>query len=102
MARLFIALLSGTGMTVFSSVAMAGFSEELSEKILSQCGLATAILVAGIVWLAMQNAKTRQAWETDRSELIKIIVNQNSSNQNLTVAKEKLETLLLAVESRRR
>lgn len=73
----------------------------LSERLLSQCGLVTAVLFAGIVWLALQLAKTRAGWETDRSGMLKMYDTQNTAYENLATSHAKLEGMLLALQSRR-
>ncbi len=85
---------------------------DLPAKILSQCGLVSAILVVAVSWLAWQLAKTRAAWEADRAEMgklreadraamLKIVDSGNDAYELLAVSHAKLEGILLAVQSRR-
>ena len=84
---------------------------DLPAKILSQCGLVSALLVAAVSWLAWQLAKTRAAWEADRSEMtklrdadrvamLKLLESGNDAYENLAVSHAKLEGMLLAVQAR--
>lgn len=84
---------------------------DLPAKILSQCGLVSALLVAAVSWLAWQLAKTRAAWEADRAEMtklresdrvamLKIIESGNDAYEMLAVSHAKIEGMLLAVQAR--
>lgn len=64
---------------------------QLSEKILSQCGIASGLLVVAVVYLAVSNAKTRSAWEVDRAGMIK-------SYEQLAVSHAKLEGIVLSFQ----
>jgi hypothetical protein len=85
---------------------------DLPAKVLSQCGLVSALLVVAVAWLAMQLAKTRAAWETDRAAIeklreadrqgmLKLLEASNEAYENLAVSHAKLEGMLLAVQARR-
>jgi hypothetical protein len=85
---------------------------DLPSKIISQCGLVSALLVCAVSWLAWQLAKTRAAWETDRTEMtklreadrsamLKIIEAGNDAYESLAVSHAKIEGMLLAVQARR-
>lgn len=64
------------------------------EQILSQCGLASGLLVAAVIYLAAANAKTRTAWEADRAVMA-------SSYEKLAVSHAKLEGIILALRAGR-
>jgi hypothetical protein len=85
---------------------------DLPSKILSQCGIVTALLVVAISWLSVQLAKTRAAWEADRAAMEKlreadraammtVLQQSNDAYENLAVSHAKLEGMLLAVQARR-
>lgn len=78
----------------------ADLLSEIPEKILSQCGLVSALLVIAVIWLTIQLAKTRASWEQDRSEMMDIARLQNESFDNLVVSNAKLEGMLLAFQRR--
>lgn len=73
---------------------------ELPEKILNQCGLVAGLLVSAVVYLALQIAKTRAGWETDRTNMMKIIEGQNDAYEALAVSHAKLEGIILAIQTR--
>lgn len=71
---------------------------DLPDKLLSQCGIVNAVLVTGIVWLAMQLAKTRASWETDRAGMLKMHSEQTVALEKVATSNAKLEGMLLAVQ----
>lgn len=85
----------------FAWIAPADLISDIPEKVLSQCGIVAGLLVVAVIWLAMQLAKTRAAWEADRAAMMQIIRSQNTSYDNLAVSHSKLEGILLAVQQRR-
>lgn len=66
---------------------------ELPEKILSQCGLVSALLMAAVVWLAVQLARTRAAWE----DVMKIVAVQNTTHENVARSRAKLKGIVSAI-----
>lgn len=84
-------------------VGGAAFAESISDipdKVLSQCGLVSGLLVAAVIWLAVQLAKTRAAWEADRGTMTNIIEDLNTSYGNLAVSHAKQEGILLALRGK--
>jgi hypothetical protein len=73
---------------------------DLPAKLLSQCGIVTAVLVIGIVWLALQLAKTRASWETDRAGMMKMFQEQNAAFDKIAISHAKLEGMLFALQTR--
>lgn len=82
-------------------IANADVFADLPEKILSQCGLVTGLLVAALVWTTRQLAKERADREAERAQLMQVIRAQNTSYDNLAVSHAKLEGILLAANKRR-
>lgn len=78
---------------------MEGLSD-LPAKLLSQCGLVSGILVAAVIWLALQLAKARQVSETDRATFVKMMNEQNVAYEKMAVSHSKLEGMLLALQVR--
>lgn len=70
---------------------------EIPEKIFSQCGLVSALLAFAVIWLAIQLAKTRVGWETDRAGMMQVIRSQNTSYENLVISHSKLESVFLRI-----
>lgn len=91
-------LLRLTLLAVVPTIAMADSISDIPDRVLSQCGLVSGLLASAVVWLAVQNAKTRAAWETDRSALTNIIEDLNTSYNNLAVSHAKQEGILLALQ----
>lgn len=81
--------------------AMADAISDIPDKILSQCGLVSGLLVAAVIWLAVQNAKTRAAWEADRAGMREIIEDFTQSYNNLAVSHAKQEGILLALKAQK-
>lgn len=73
---------------------------DLPAKLLSQCGIVTAVLLAGIVWLAVKLASAQKQSETDRASFMKLYNDQTSAYEKLAIASAKTETLLFALQSR--
>ena len=82
------------------AVAAEDLVTDLPGKILSQCGLVSGLLVAAVVYLASQLAKTRAAWESDRSGMAKLIESQNVAYEKLAVSSAKLEGIVLSLQVR--
>jgi len=78
----------------FPIIAKADSLSDLPEKVLSQCGIASALMVAAIIYLAASNAKTRSAWEEDRRVMA-------ASYDKLAVSHAKLEGMVLTLQTRR-
>ena len=76
--------------------------ETLFEHILSECGIVSTLLFVFVVYLAVQLAKTRGAWESDRAGMMKIIAAHQSSWENLAGSHSKLEGMLLQYTTSRR
>lgn len=74
-------------------VARAQSVSDLPEKVLSQCGIASALLVAAVIYLAASNAKTRSAWEEDRRLMA-------GSYEKLAISSAKLEGIVLTLQAR--
>lgn len=74
-------------------IARADGIGDLPEKLLSQCGIASALLVAAVIYLAASNAKTRTAWEEDRKLMA-------SAYEKLAVSNAKLEGIVLTLQTR--
>lgn len=74
-------------------VARAQGVGDIPDKLMSQCGIASALLVAAVIYLAASNAKTRSAWEEDRKMMA-------ASYEKLAVSNAKLEGMVLAVQTR--
>lgn len=72
-------------------VARAQGVSDIPDKLMSQCGIASALLVAAVIYLAASNAKTRSAWEEDRKLMA-------SSYEKLAVSNAKLEGMVLGVQ----
>lgn len=70
---------------------------ELPERLLSQCGLVTLVLLAGIVWLSAQLAKTRAGWETDRAGMMKLYAEQNDAYEKIAISHAKLEGMIYGI-----
>src|ERR1044072_3150447 len=90
--------------------AVPGLSD-LPAKIFTQCVLLSSLLTFAFAWLGWQLAKTRAAWEADRSEMSKvreadkqamfrIIEAGDDAYKNLAVSHAKLEGMLLAAQAR--
>lgn len=62
----------------------------LPEKILSQCGLVSMLLMIAVIWLAIQLAKTRAAWE----EVMRIVAAQSQAQDNLERSYAKLKEIV--------
>lgn len=75
-------------------MARAQGVSDIPDKLMSQCGIASALLVAAVIYLAASNAKTRSAWEEDRKMMA-------SSYEKLAVSNAKLEGMVLAVQTTR-
>jgi hypothetical protein len=73
---------------------------EIPAKLLSQCGIVTAVLVIAVVWLATRLAKTTAAWEADRSSMLKMYHDLSASIEKNSVFHAKLEGMLLAFRGR--
>lgn len=86
-------------MIIVHREAVADAIGELPDRILSQCGLVSGLLVAAVIWLAVQLAKTRAAWETDRQGMKDVIEDLNTSYNNLAVSHAKQEGILLALRT---
>lgn len=71
--------------------------ESLPEKLLSQCGIVTAVLVVAIIWLTIQLAKANAGREADRTNMIKLFNEQVASYEKLAVSGAKVEGLLIAL-----
>jgi hypothetical protein len=71
---------------------------EIPAKLLSQCGIVTAILVIGIVWLALQLAKTRADWEKDRAGMMKMYAELISAGEKTSVSLGTIQGMLIAVQ----
>jgi len=75
-------------------VARAQSVSDLPDKVLSQCGIASALLVAAVIYLATNNARTRSAWEEDRKMMA-------ASYDKLAVSHAKLEGIVLTLQTHR-
>lgn len=91
-ARNYLALVA-VAVEPTSKMDIPGLSD-LPARLLSQCGLVTAVLVIGIVWLAVQLAKTRAGWETDRAGMMKLYAEQNAAYDKIAASHNKLEGML--------
>lgn len=87
------------GSVMIPKEVLAESFSELPDKILSQCGLVSALLVAAVIWLATQLAKTRAAWEADRIGMKTVIGDLNTSYNNLAVSQAKQEGILLSIRT---
>ncbi len=70
---------------------------ELPDRIISQCGLVSGLLVAAVVYLAVQLAKTRAGWEQDRANMMNVIRAHEASYTNMAASHAKLEGMLLTL-----
>lgn len=74
-------------------IARAQGLNDLPEKVFTQCGIASALLVAAVIYLAMTNTKTRDAWEEDRKLMA-------AAYEKLAVSNAKLEGIILTLQTR--
>ncbi len=74
-------------------MARAEGLNDLPEKMFTQCGIASALLVAAVIYLAMTNTKTRDAWEEDRKLMA-------AAYEKLAVSNAKLEGIVLTLQTR--
>jgi hypothetical protein len=100
---LFLAVMSIVTCAEVSSLAYAAMTQAdfitgLPEKILSQCGLLTAVFAAGTFYFATGQAKARTQWLDDRKGMMTIIRAQDDNFNKLSVAHAKLEGMLLAAQ----
>lgn len=73
-------------------IARAQGLNDLPEKVFTQCGIASALLVAAVIYLAMTNTKTRDAWEEDRKLMA-------AAYEKLAISHAKLEGIVLRIQS---
>lgn len=78
----------------------ADIISDLPERIINQCGVVSGLLISAVIYLALQIAKTRAGWESDRSSMMKIIEGQNDAYEALAVSHAKLEGLIIAFQAR--
>lgn len=80
-------------LSILTMDSIPGLSD-LPEKILTQCGLVTAVSWVIIVWLAAQLAKTNSRRESDRSE-------SSEALKKMIEANSKLEGMIFAMQLNR-
>lgn len=68
----------------------------LPGEIFSKCGLVSGLLLAAVLWLAVQLAKRSAKAEADRDEMLKLIGAKTQAYENLALAKTMLEGMLIA------
>jgi len=94
-------ILPSTGLTFAQPLILGDLGTELPERILNQCGIASGLLISGVIYLALQLAKTRAGWEADRSGMMRIIEGQNDAYETLAASHAKMEGILLALQASR-
>jgi hypothetical protein len=72
----------------------------LAEKLFSQCGLVSTILLAWVVWLMTQLSKAREMGESDRAAAMKLLNDQIDANKEIAVLLGKAEVMLTALQAR--
>ena len=80
--------------------AIPGLSE-LPEKILTQCGLVTAISWIVILWLASQLAKAHAGRESDRASMLKVFNEQTAAYEKVSAAHAELKGMVVAIQMQR-
>ena len=96
-----IMILPSTGLTFARPLILGEFGADIPDRILTQCGLASGLLVSAVIYLALQLAKTRAGWESDRSGMMRIIEGQNDAYETLAQSHAKMEGILLALQASR-
>jgi hypothetical protein len=87
------------GVMLADSALIPGLSD-LPAKLLSQCGLVSAVLIVAVVWLALQLAKARDGWEKDRAGMLKMMAEQNSAYDKIAISHAKIEAVLFSMHAR--
>lgn len=74
---------------------------DLPEKLLTQCGLVTLVLLCGIFWLAAQLAKAHAGWEADRAGMLKNNKEQADAYEKMAAAHAELRGIVLSMQMAR-
>lgn len=85
---------------LLSADGIPGLSE-LPEKVLTQCGLVTLVLLVAILWLASQLAKAHSGWEADRASMLKNSQEQNAAYERMASAHAELRGIVLSMQMAR-
>jgi hypothetical protein len=86
--------------------------EDIGAKILSECGLVSALLVSAVFYLALRLAQATKGWEEDRDEaakridaanatIFRLVEASNEADRAYAVALSRLEVMLTAAQARK-
>lgn len=66
---------------------------DIERKLFSECGIASGLLVIAVIYLATVNAKTRSAWEVNRTTM-------SESYEKLALSHARLEAIVMTLKTK--
>lgn len=86
--------------------------DEISQKLFSECGLVSALLISAICYLSMRLGQVTKLWEAANEEavkrlesanvtIIKLVESNNESDRAYAVSLNRLEVMLASAQARK-